>query len=227
MTCLLHKVCKSQLFYENGFDLKLQHIPGGFCKSCDQWFKFNSLNTFLHATLITAMLSVFLLLTMLKVCGTSWNILMILVVMYLYIKGKSLEPTRRSLQNTLRALRYIFDVDGMLRKPCNKDDISKYRHNRWLAFFTGTDAMHTKLKCASESIYPLGHFRQLLYVLMHLNDEARSGNILDIGCGKGANALWLAHYLPNATIHGIDMVPHHVEHCKHEAVKRGITNAQF
>lgn len=46
--------------------------------------------------------------------------------------------------------------------------------------------------------------------------------ILDAGCGKGQTAFWLSRRFPQALIHGVDVNPELIEHCKKIA---GVLNA--
>ncbi|MDB5433716.1 MAG: Methyltransferase type 11 [Caulobacter sp.] len=47
-------------------------------------------------------------------------------------------------------------------------------------------------------------------------------DVLELGCGNGEQALWLASTQAPRSYHGIDLYPPHVEHARQEAGRRGI-----
>jgi SAM-dependent methyltransferase len=104
------------------------------------------------------------------------------------------------------------------------------RDYQLLAWYTGSTAMHTSLELDRPSPFPsCGPLRQVLHVLAHL-PTARLGTptrILEVGFGKGANAIFLAQLLQAARVEGVDVVPEHLEYATRAAARCGAPNARF
>ena len=151
----------------------------------------------------------------------------------LYTYMRALKPTKRLLQNDIRRLANVFNLDEFYRKDYATSNVVSYyasttfRDYELLAFVTGSNAMHSQLNPIRSLPYSCGHLKQLLYIIAQLGDAVRGGKVLEVGSGKGSNSVYLADLFPEAHFMGIDLVEEHVTYANEYAKARGIPNVVF
>jgi predicted O-methyltransferase YrrM len=107
------------------------------------------------------------------------------------------------------------------------------REYAWFNRIVGSSAMHTELAGFKSA----GFMQQAAYVLMHLNlgrvdsrTSFRRRRILEVGSGKGANAVYIAALLKSHGIRmiGVDLLEEHVRVARDAAASAGVSgNATF
>lgn len=150
-----------------------------------------------------------------------------------------LEPTERLLMKDLQQLAKITDVDNFAQFDYNLEDVERhysattFRDYRLLEFLTGCNAMHTDLVPAQKLPFAAKHLKQLMYVMMNMphNRPMRtaSGNVLEVGFGKGSNSIFLRALKPSGVrFFGVDVLPAHVQYAKKYAANLGfVDNVEF
>jgi len=68
------------------------------------------------------------------------------------------------------------------------------------------------------------HFRR---VVKRLPLDLSTAEILDVGCGKGNNALWLAARHPGCYVLGVDIDAAEIDDCRRQAQQLGLDNVRF
>lgn len=139
-----------------------------------------------------------------------------------------LKPTERLLAQDLVRLSKLMDVDAFARFEYTVDDVETYyasttfRDYRLLALFTGCGAMHTDLVPAQKLPFAMHYLKQLFYVMMHMPRDGSPANVLEIGFGKGSNAVFLNAVKPaGVKFFGVDVVPAHVRCAEACAARAG------
>lgn len=142
--------------------------------------------------------------------------------------------TERNWAWTLERLRQLFDVESLTKAATfSPADVERYyrlttfRDYGILAAATRCSAMHTELKPAAAQPFRIGHFKQLVYALLHLDGSIPKPAILEVGFGKGVNSVALASLLPHASCMGIDIVEEHATFARKLAADAGATNVEF
>ncbi|KAF5829098.1 S-adenosyl-L-methionine-dependent methyltransferase [Dunaliella salina] len=142
-----------------------------------------------------------------------------------------LEPTRERLQwdigrlSRVLNLKCFFESKYLPSHVCHYYASTTSRDYKLLEWATNCDAMHTELSPRDRLPYNCGHLYQLLHVVACINPK--SSSVLEIGVGKGSNAIFLAKVFQHLRVVGLDIVPEHVTHAKCEAQKVGADNVEF
>lgn len=97
-----------------------------------------------------------------------------------------------------------------------------YRDFRILNWLGGDGCMHTPL--ARDGPLRASFSEPVLLVLSLLRPAT---SVLELGCGKGTNSIFLKTLLPSLRIIGVDLTPAHVQHARLRASDTGCGDATF
>ena len=142
-------------------------------------------------------------------------------------------PTMAHLERDLRRLGYVVPLDRYVDAAFNQNDVKFYyasttfRDYRIFEIGTGCNALHTELVPDVHLPYQTGFFQQLVHVIAHMPDSSHTGNILEVGFGKGSNLIYLASLLPKAHLVGVDLMEEHVTYARIYAENSRLSNVSF
>ncbi len=140
-------------------------------------------------------------------------------------------PTREEVIEDLKlldTLSPVIDALGTGTKSSNPDAVrayynhTTYRDYRVLNWLGAAECMHTPLARDGPLCSPFSE--SVLLVLSHLRPAT---SVLELGCGKGANAIFLKTVVPSIEIVGVDLSPTHVQHARLRASDAGCDNSTF
>ncbi len=97
-----------------------------------------------------------------------------------------------------------------------------YRDYAILDLLGADGCMHTPLSREGPLRAPF-----LESVMLVLSRVPGGGSVLELGCGKGANALFLKSLLPSSRVVGVDLIPVHVQHARLRASDIGCGDITF
>jgi predicted O-methyltransferase YrrM len=153
---------------------------------------------------------------------------------YMYFRvWPRLVPTREQLVKDLRRISYVVPLDSYVAATYTQDDVKRYygstsfRDYRIFEMGTGSNALHTELVPAARLPYQIGFFQQLVHVIAHMPDSGHTGNILEVGFGKGSNLIYLASLFPKAHFVGVDLLEEHVTYARRYASCSRLSNVSF
>ncbi len=138
------------------------------------------------------------------------------------------EPTRTEVVEDLKSIEKIEPVVRALDGEHNVDAVrayyehTTYRDYKILEWLGADGAMHTPLAREGPHCTPF-----LEPVLLVLSRVASSSSVLEVGCGKGANTLFLKTVLPSLRMVAVDLTPSHVQHARLRASDLGCGDACF
>ena len=141
-----------------------------------------------------------------------------------------IEPTASRLSRDLRWLASANVLREYRDAEFTDVDVARYyssttfRDYKVLEWATGSSAMHSKLVPGVALPYDAGCMWQLLYVMREMG-AAR--NVVEVGCGKGSNTIFLACIFPEVQFLAVDLVREHVEYASRHARRAGLTNVAF
>ncbi|CAF2737308.1 unnamed protein product [Rotaria sp. Silwood2] len=82
-----------------------------------------------------------------------------------------------------------------------------------------------RLSGAGDSPWEIGQAQPAIIKLVE--QETFHGKVLDIGCGIGDNAIYIASHATNVDLTAIDLVPEAIEVAREKAQKENVNNIQF
>ena len=137
-------------------------------------------------------------------------------------------PTREEVAKDLALLEALDPVVQSLEGEADADAVrayyehTTYRDYRLLAWLGGDEVMHTPLARDGPLASPF-----LESALLVLSRVRAGAAVLELGCGKGANALFLRTVSPSTRVVGVDLTPAHVRHARLRAADLGCGDVTF
>ena len=90
---------------------------------------------------------------------------------------------------------------------------------------TGCNALHTELVPECKLPFQAGFLQQLLYVIVQMGQNG--GTVLEVGSGKGSNAVFLAATFKQTNFWGLDLLKEHVDYANNYALVSKLSNVRF
>lgn len=138
-------------------------------------------------------------------------------------------PTREEVVEDLALLEKLDPVvQSIDARGTSADEVrayyehTTYRDYRLLRWLGGGDAMHTPLARDGPFASPF-----LESAMLVLSRVSAGSSVLELGCGKGANALFLRTLVPSLRVVGVDLSPVHVRHAALRAADLGCGDVTF
>lgn len=156
---------------------------------------------------------VFLILVQLSFRCAFIIITMIVSILLLYWQTSSI-PSRANLQRDILRLQSIcpklinntsFDSSHVIKYYSS----TSFRDYKLFELGTGCSAMHTEL----HTPFNLGFYTQCMYVIAHMKSTSNTLT-LEVGCGKGANSIFLSSLFPDSNFIACDLLDSHIEYAK-------------
>lgn len=142
------------------------------------------------------------------------------------LKKNSYQPTEElSLENAIAQIDNFFGRDRML-KEFNADITVPYYTQSELGYrlyHSAEDAIHMALNF--DGVFHVDGYQAQPRLVAEQIDKLGATNVLEVGCGKGFNSLFLAHKYPNVKFFGIDLTPSHIAIANRKG--RDLTNLTF
>jgi len=114
------------------------------------------------------------------------------------------------LDGYLAQIENIFPTKDILQQHINRSFIRDYYTESNLAykfFHSKQGSVHMALN-ADGQFNPAGYYEQANAVGKLLVDKGAGTRVLELGCGKGFNTIWLANEYPDVQFDAIDLTPH-------------------
>lgn len=137
-------------------------------------------------------------------------------------------PTRAEVVEDLKLMEKLDPVVRALNVEHSVDAVrayyehTTYRDFRVLEWLGADGCMHTPLVRDGPHCSPF--LEPVLLVLSRLSNDS---SVLELGCGKGANTLFLKTVLPSLRTVAVDLTPAHVQHARLQASDHGCGDACF
>lgn len=140
--------------------------------------------------------------------------------------NKNIVTDLNELNNYLQKVGAIFSTKNILDKNYDDQSIVNYYHKsnpvyKYIHSYQG--AVHLALNYDGK-FNKKGYYTHLNEIFDVIN-ESPIKRVLELGCGKGFNSIYLAKKLPKTEFIGIDITDHHLKIAQKKS--RGIKNLKF
>ncbi|HWR38039.1 MAG TPA: class I SAM-dependent methyltransferase [Patescibacteria group bacterium] len=133
-----------------------------------------------------------------------------------------------SLLQALEKVDQVWNLDRLLQQELEEEEIIKSFTESHLAYRW----VHSKAGSIHMALNPSGKFSKAGFygqadlVARHIR-ETGARSVLEMGCGKGFNTLYLAGKYPEVSFHGIDLTPRHIMLAKKSATQARLNDVEF
>ena len=122
----------------------------------------------------------------------------------------SQSPEKLTLEKAIAQIDRLFDCQGMLKELDADFTVSYYTQSElgYRLYHSGDDAIHMALNF--DGVFEAEGYQAQPKIVAKAIDDLGAKNVLELGCGKGFNSLFLAHKYPHVQFTGIDLTPSHI-----------------
>ncbi|NEP22008.1 class I SAM-dependent methyltransferase [Moorena sp. SIO3I6] len=127
------------------------------------------------------------------------------------IKNNYYQPTEElSLENAIAQIDHFFGRDSMLKEFDADITVPYYTQSElgYRLYHSAEDAIHMALNF--DGVFNVDGYQAQPRIVAEQIDKLGATNVLEVGCGKGFNSLFLAQQFPSVQFVGIDLTPSHI-----------------
>jgi len=113
---------------------------------------------------------------------------------------------RQELNKRLEDIKKVYEVEKILNRPTANQAVARYyKLNRATYYFLHSRAGFVHMGLSQKEVFSKSDYLGQAKIISEYIDSLKAESVLELGAGKGANLVYLAHRHPNVSFQGLDL----------------------